>query len=88
MARRVSKADPRVDAYGCVDELEQLRLGHGTRNRASMNLFRAELVSVQKELINVMGELATAREDLPRYTKDGFQLTTAEMVDRADVAHR
>ena len=29
-----------------------------------------------------MGELATAPEDLARYVKDGFQLTTAAMVDR------
>jgi cob(I)alamin adenosyltransferase len=29
-----------------------------------------------------MGELATAHEDVDRYLKDGFQLTTAEMVDR------
>ncbi len=29
-----------------------------------------------------MGELATAPEDLERYVKDGFQLTTAPMVDR------
>ncbi len=29
-----------------------------------------------------MGELATAREDRDRYLKDGFKLTSAEMVDR------
>jgi cob(I)alamin adenosyltransferase len=29
-----------------------------------------------------MGELATAPRDLERYRKDGFALTTAEMVDR------
>jgi cob(I)alamin adenosyltransferase len=29
-----------------------------------------------------MGELATVREDVDRYLKDGFKLTTAEMVDR------
>ena len=36
----------------------------------------------QKELITVMGELATAPEDLERYRKDGFQITTSAMVDR------
>src|SRR5204862_7702156 len=43
----------------------------------------AEQVSeVQKELVVLMGELATGQEDLERYRKDGFQLTTAAMVDR------
>ena len=78
--RRVSKADPRVDAYGCVDELNAA-LGMA-RVTAHDDFISGQLLSVQKELINVMGELATAREDLPRYRKDGFQLTTVEMVDR------
>jgi cob(I)alamin adenosyltransferase len=30
----------------------------------------------------MMGELATARHDQERYVKDGFHLTTTEMVDR------
>jgi len=29
-----------------------------------------------------MGELATAREDIDRYVKDEFKLTSAEMIDR------
>ena len=78
--RRVSKADPRVDAYGCVDELNAA-LGVA-RVTAHDDFISGQLLSVQKELINVMGELATTREDLPRYRKDGFQLTTVEMVDR------
>ena len=41
---------------------------------------------MQKELIIVMGELATAPEDLTRYTKDGFSLTSATMVDRLTAA--
>lgn len=78
--RRVSKTDPRVDAYGRVDELT-----------AALGLARAfcqdefvakEILAAQKDLIILMGELATAREDLDRYLKDGFKLTTAEMVDR------
>jgi cob(I)alamin adenosyltransferase len=78
--RRVPKTDARVDAYGCVDELNaSLGLARVT---ASDVFISEQIFSVQKELIVVMGELATAREDLPRYTKDGFHLTTAEMVDR------
>ena len=78
--RRVSKTDPRVDAYGCVDELNAT-LGL-VRVSASDAFVADHVLAIQKELILVMGELATAREDLPRYTKDGYQLTTSAMVDR------
>jgi cob(I)alamin adenosyltransferase len=78
--RRVSKADARVDAYGCVDELNAA-LGLA-RVSASEEFIVDQLHAVQKELIVVMGELAAAPQDLARYTKDGFHLTTAEMVDR------
>lgn len=78
--RRVSKTDPRVDAYGCVDELNAAL---GLARVVAADPFLAEQIhAVQKELIVVMGELATAEEDLARYTKDGFQLTSSAMVDR------
>ncbi len=78
--RRVSKTDPRVDAYGCVDELNAAL---GVARVASTNSFVAdEIFAAQKELITVMGELATAREDLSRYEQDKFGLTTTVMVDR------
>jgi cob(I)alamin adenosyltransferase len=41
-----------------------------------------QILSIQKELVTVMGALATAPQDLARYQKDGFALTTAAMVDR------
>lgn len=78
--RRVSKNDPRVEAYGAVDELT-----------ASLGLARAgcedkfvtdEIFAVQKDLINVMGELSTSPEDRPRYLKDGFRIVDAATVDR------
>lgn len=78
--RRVRKTDSRVDAYGCVDELNAAL---GTVRVTSSDPFISEQVmTVQKELIHVMGELATAPEDLARYVSDGYQLTSAEMVDR------
>ncbi len=82
--RRVPKSDARVDAYGCVDELNAaLGLARATTN----DPFIAEQIhSAQKELIIVMGELATSPKDLERYTKDGFQLTSAAMVDRVTAA--
>lgn len=78
--RRVSKSDQRVDAYGCVDELNSAL---GLARAAATNEFvRGEILTVQKELITVMGELATAAADLERYQKDGFPVTTSSMVER------
>jgi len=78
--RRLSKADPRVDAYGCVDELTAA-LGLA-RSIATDKFISDEIVAAQKDLIVVMGELATAPGDRERYVKDEFQLTTSAMVDR------
>ena len=78
--RRVPKTDLRVDAYGCVDELNAaLGLARATANDPFL---ADQILSVQKELVTVMGELATATEDMDRYLKDGFQPTTAAMTDR------
>jgi cob(I)alamin adenosyltransferase len=78
--RRLSKADPRVDAYGCVDELNAA-LGLA-RSIATDHFLSAQILATQRDLIVVMGELATAPSDRERYAKDGFHLTTTEMVDR------
>ena len=79
-SRRVSKADPRVDAYGCVDELSAA-LGLA-RSICSDKFVSEQILAVQKDLIVVMGELATTAGDRERYVKDGFHLTTAAMVDQ------
>src|SRR4051794_6659005 len=77
--RRVPKTDARVDAYGCVDELNSaLGLARAT---AGDSFLSEKILAVQKELVTVMGELATAGEDMERYTKDGFQVTPASMTD-------
>ena len=78
--RRVPKSDHRVDAYGCVDELNSaLGLARAT---AKDEWVREQVLAAQKELITLMGELATAPEDSERYQKDGFGITTKAMVDR------
>ncbi len=78
--RRVPKTDVRVDAYGCVDELNAA-LGL-VRAADQDSLVSEQILSIQKELVIVMGELATAPEDLERYQKGAFSLTTSAMVDR------
>ena len=75
--RQVSKCHPRVEAYGAVDELNAA-IGLA-RAAAQHNLLRANLTTIQKDLVVLMGELATAAEDLPRYVKDGHSLVTPAM---------
>jgi cob(I)alamin adenosyltransferase len=77
---RVSKGDTRVDAYGCIDELTAA-LGLA-RSIATNKFVSDEILAAQKDLIVVMGELATAPNDQERYAKDGFHITTPAMVDR------
>ncbi len=78
--RRVPKTDARVDAYGCVDELNAaLGLARAT---AADSFLSEQILAIQKELVTVMGELATAAADMDRYVKDGFALTTTAMTDR------
>jgi len=80
--RRVSKCDPRVEAYGAVDELNAA-LGLA-RAAATHDFLRDNLLAIQQELVVLMGELATAVEDLPRYVKDGYSLVTSAMTHKLD----
>jgi cob(I)alamin adenosyltransferase len=80
--RRVSKCDPRVEAYGCVDELNTA-LGLA-RAAADHGFVRDHLLLIQKDLVTLMGELATAVEDLPRYVKDGYPLVTSQLTHKLD----
>lgn len=82
--RRVSKCHPRVEAYGAVDELNAA-LGLA-RASAHNSFIREQLLSIQKDLVGLMGELATALEDLPRYLKDGYPRVTPELTARLEVA--
>jgi cob(I)alamin adenosyltransferase len=80
--RRVSKSHPRVEAYGCVDELNAaLGLARAT---GAHDFVRDNLFIIQKDLVILMGELATAVEDLPRYVKDGFSLVTGDLTAKLD----
>jgi cob(I)alamin adenosyltransferase len=80
--RRVSKCHPRVEAYGCVDELNAA-LGL-VRATAERDFVRDNISLIQKDLIILMGELATAVDDLPRYVSDGFSLVTAGLTAKLD----
>ena len=75
--RRVPKSHPRVEAYGAVDELNAaLGLARATATSAFVS---ENLLMIQKQLVILMGELATQPEDISRYVKDGYSLVTNEM---------
>jgi len=81
--RRVAKTHARVEAYGTVDELNAaLGLAKATANEPGV---KDRLVEVQKDLVVLMGELATLPSDLERYSKDGFSRVTPELTAKLDV---
>lgn len=80
--RRVSKTHPRVEAYGSVDEANTA-IGMA-RATAEHDFVRDNLLAVQKDLIILMGELATLPDDLPRYLKEGYTCVTPEMTVKLD----
>src|SRR5215469_3221173 len=71
---RVPKNHPRVEAVGSVDELNAaLGLARATATDAFIS---KNILAIQKNLVTLMGELDVLPEDLPRYSKDGFELVT------------
>lgn len=78
--RRVSKTDPRIRANGAVDELNATL---GTVRAALGDAFIAEpVLSIQKELVLLMGELAVVPEDRARYLEAGHHFVDEGMVER------
>ncbi len=70
--RRVSKTHPRIEACGAVDELNAaLGVARANLHATAMN---DRLLLIQKQLVALMGELATHKDDLARYRRDGFEL--------------
>lgn len=80
--RRVSKCHPRVEAYGTVDELNSaLGLARASTSHA---FIQNALLPIQRDLVTVMGELATAVDDLPRYVADGYPTVAASLTEKLD----
>jgi len=80
--RRVPKDHPRVEACGAVDELNAA-LGLA-RAAARSKALRRQLLSIQQNLIVLMGELACVPSDLPRYQRAGFGTVTPDLVAELD----
>ena len=80
--RRVSKSHPRVEACGAVDELNA---AIGVARAGAVDEFvRESLAAIHKDLVRLMGELATAVEDLPRYVRDGHEPVASGVTSRLD----
>lgn len=80
--RRVPKTHPRIEACGSIDELG-----------AALGLARASspfpdkatlLLSIQKSLWMLMGELATHEDDYPKYEKSDFEKLLPEHLEKIE----
>ena len=80
--RRVDKTHPRVEACGTIDELNAA-LGMA-RAGASKPLTIEWIADLQKDLVTVMGEIATLSEDLVRFEEQGFSRVEASMVEKVE----
>jgi len=60
--------------------VDELNAALGLARASAQQAFVADnLLVIQKDLVTLMGELATGTDDLPRYAKDGFTLVSAEL---------
>lgn len=77
--RRISKTALRIEALGCVDELNAA-LGMARAGGANAE-WVALIDRLQEKLIGLMGQLATLPEDMERYHGTKFPLVTSEDVE-------
>lgn len=80
--RRVSKADPRVNTYGILDEVNAI-LGLA-RVDAGEPLVRSSIAKIQTDLVLVMGELATHEDDWATYRGKGGGVVGESMLGELD----
>jgi cob(I)alamin adenosyltransferase len=73
-----------VEAYGAVDEFTSaLGLARATTKDPWV---RETILALQKDLVAVMGELAVAEEDWPRYLQSKIPKVEPAMLERLDQA--
>ena len=78
---RVSKTDPRCEAYGATDQaVSAIGLGRALSNEDRV---KEILLQVQHEMFTVGAELATDAENY-HHLKANFRVITAEMVSRLE----
>lgn len=86
--RRVPKTDIRIGCNGAVDELNaQLGMARAFLKGTVGDPFITErLFAIQKELIILMGEVATAPEDREKHRNSTYGSVTPEMVETLTAA--
>ncbi|MFA6960722.1 MAG: cob(I)yrinic acid a,c-diamide adenosyltransferase [Opitutaceae bacterium] len=82
--QRVSKDHPQIEAVGTLDELNAA-LGFA-KATCPDDSRRAALEQIQKDLVNLMGEIACAEEDTARYAASKFPKLTEADLARVDAA--
>lgn len=80
--QRVPKDHPQIEAVGSLDELNTA-LGFAKATCPHADL-RSELERIQKDLVNLMGEVACAEPDAERYATSKFPKLTEVDLDRVD----
>lgn len=84
--RRVPKTHPRIEACGAVDELNAAL---GVARAATTEGFVGDnLLSIQNDLVVLMGEIGVATEDLKRYVQDGYPVVAPAMTAKLDALVR
>lgn len=82
--QRVPKDHPQIEAVGALDELNAaLGFAKATCPDAPR---RAALELIQKDLVNLMGEVACAESDVARYAASSFPKLTGSDLARVDAA--
>ncbi len=80
----VTKHDPRVDAYGAVDEfsaaLGLLRGHHKTPEK-----LKEWVLTIQRHLVGLMGEISTPSESVAKYEKGGYGRITGDQIAEIEV---
>lgn len=82
--KRLSKSDIQIDTYGSIDELSSfigLIISHLNRQQAEEKQYKELLLTIQKELYEVMGVLAGAKTDIAslEYSITIFEKTIDEI---------
>ncbi len=81
--QRVPKDHPQIEAVGALDELNA---AIGQAKAAGPKRQRAALEKIQIDLIALMGEVACAEKDAPRYAKSKFAKVDEAALARLDAA--
>jgi cob(I)alamin adenosyltransferase len=82
--QRVPKDHPQIEAVGSLDELNAA-LGFA-KATCPDEARRAALELIQKDLVNLMGEVACAEIDVARYVASKFPKLTEPDLERIDAA--